>query len=263
MCIYYDSISPSDKGYCPYQQRRNSGNIGRQFGHTSNKLEPKIYFQSIGKTIRFYASYGKENCGIFADNWCLKHCYMIKQSFKGSINKKIQEVDLRNYTFNTMSELVKCINDEKYITFFASGCIENVGVFTQDFIVKLTQKIISEKKCVKIRYFLRRIYSVPDFKNYLLTETEIKNHIVIIFSLNKTSSQHDFNNAITEMYINGIAIINHPDNKKLINTFETQAFEKTLKEHGINKIIYCKNCNGKMLCFEQTGRFILIQDYKH
>jgi hypothetical protein len=250
MCIYYDSISPSDKGYCPYQQRRQS-EIKNARSSSYNKLPSQIYYKSINGAISFYAAYGKEYCGRFSTPWCRNHCYMKTQPFKESVNKKIQKVNLQDYDNDVIDKLVDCIKDEKYVTFFASGCIERIKN-TYEFIQRLTNRLRIKKEELKIRFFIRTPYII---------ENTIPN-ATIILSVYKGDGDDILNKGIENHSINGIAIINHPNNRKLIDQFETQAFEKYMKLHKIDKIIYCSECNGKMLCFNQTKRFVLIQEYK-
>ncbi len=75
-----------------------------------------------------------------------------------------------------------------------------------------------------------------------------------------TSPEGVLDEAIKNKNIRGISVINHEDNEELINLLKNRLF---LALHKIEIIIDCEDCKGKMLCFNQDKRFILIHEFKN
>ena len=247
--------------HCPWEAR--GGYKGRLSYHPEIEVkefkEPKrervktpAFVRKTKNCIAFYTAYGDGFCGEYATNWCREHCYLKTQPFSKDVIDEIQKVNITNYDFNSFAvdDLVDKIESEKYITFFASGCIDDMQSDQKKFVQDLSETICSKVKNSKSRFFIRN----PRTKWKCVNS-------VIILSVDNESSENIITKGLRNITINGIAIIDHPDNEDLINLVTNKLFKKYSK-CNIDNVIYCKNCNGKMLCFKQKKRFILIQEYK-
>jgi len=160
--------------------------------------------------------------------------------------------------------------DAEYFTVFSSGCIENLGkdiddknVFESwgDYLVE----IVKRNKKKKIRFLIRNaIEGTFISQNFKYTLPSLPRNGVIILAIDTTSPKRALTEALKNNNINGISVVNHKDNKELINLLKNKAF---LAMHNIKNVINCKDCIvddncDKMLCFNQKERFILIQKFK-
>ena len=245
MCI---QGNPWTGMYCPYQESRK---------HDRDNIEneqkiPDVFYKTDGTFISFYAAFDGENCS-WGSKWCKKHCYMKTQPFDIEVVAKIQSISLDNIdVYEYSKKIADCITTEKYITLFASGCIEKTNDVDK-LVSNVGEEINRRKKSdAIIRVFVRDSPYSCEFSNS-----------VYIWSIDRDAYEYGLHLALEEfpgIHKSSIAIIDHPDNKNLIKRLLDP---ETQKKAGIIKVIRCSECCGfRAQCFEEKGKFLLIQKYQ-
>ncbi len=217
---------------------------------TPRAKAPYIYHRQIDNHVSFYAPYGDDKC-THGTKWCKKHCYLKSVPFTKDEEKKIQSAKIEDIGLE-IYKVYKELKKIKYFTFFASGCIENLGKNKNYTPAKYMDRMIEQSdEDQKFRFFIRSIEG-------MIVDSHKK--AVTILAIDVSSPKNMLTDAIQRKVINAISIVNHKDNLKLINLLKGN--ELLLRIYGITKIIDCEDCKDDMLCFKQNERFILIQKYK-
>ncbi len=268
MCLERDNSK--EGGFsCPYQESKNKA---RFESNDSSELEKKekgeelkklIFYQQTKDHVSFYSPFGDKEC-TYASDWCKKYCYLKSKPFDKKVNKKIQSTNIRSFGINVLPSIIEQL-DATYFTVFSSGCIENLGrnvtkpfyegmgVYIKKIVRELEKRNDRELTSKRVRFFIRGA------AHHRIPNLQYSNTGVIILSIDNSSPKDVLFEAFENEDIQGIAIINHKDNEELISLVKNKIF---LHLQGIEKVIDCKDCDDKMLCFNQKKRFILIQNYK-
>ena len=221
-----------------------------------------VFHQQTDDHVSFYTPFSDKEC-VCATKWCKEYCYLKLKPFKEAENKIIQSTDIKNFDINVMPSIIGQF-DAKYFTVFSSGSVENLGKDVSNRYVgnswgKYLKKIVNKNKNKKIRFFIKDVYSGTFLNtNFKYDIPELAENGIIILSLDATSPEGVLAEALKNKNIRGISVVKHKDNEELINLLKNKTF---LALHNL-KVIDCKDCGDKMLCFNQTDRFILIQDFR-
>ncbi len=197
-----------------------------------------------GKHVKFYAHYGsscKPAFGVGATDWCQDHCYMerLPPPIKwGCDEKRDPSYELSWFLESPCDDFLQA----EFVTFFASGGLHEFYI-DEDKIVKALTSKYPEKV---FRFFTR---SENCGSRYF------KSNAVVLFSLDIDTPRKRVDYAINSNAIDGLAIVEHPDNKYLIEDMQ----------HRL-PVIRCIDCQkGKQeryLCFHQKEKFLVLMNYQ-
>lgn len=217
----------------------------------------KIFYQQTEDHVSFYAPYGDREC-VCATDWCKKHCYLKLKPFEKGVKEKIQSTNIKQFDIDYFPSIVKQF-DAKYFTLFSSGSVEDLGKDVSDSWGRYLLKIVTENINKKFRFLIKDVYEGTFLKDHKYYIPSLPDNGVIVLSLDASSPEGVLIEALKNKNIKGISIVNHEDNKELIDLVKNKYFLPTYK---IKKVINCESCKDKMLCFNQKGRFVLIHKYK-
>ena len=210
-------------------------------------MKYKCIFKKSGEdTISFYASWG-EDCGDNATDWCKEHCYMKTCPFPHEDLSVITSMRLQycDRAKDIYAGIIKATDGEiKYVTLFASGCIEEICYGDRNWGSGATQfmrDVATNLPDKSIRVFIRNPKCIVG---------DLPNNTTIIQSVDCETNPDLLRYGLTNRRINSIAVVDHPDNRKVIEQIS----------HDLHTI-RCSNCHNGKLCFHQTKKFLLILNY--
>lgn len=220
-------------------------------------LDMPIFYRISPPSVVFYVAYGEKHCKN-ATPWCLEHCCMRRHPFPPEDDKLLQEISSFDWQkfckfmrWGTKEvkgqggELIRRIDDIKYMTFFASGTLEELGKDWAKGITKIAEQFDNKV----VRFFTRSVGP--------LETASVPENARIIFSADKDTRIGLLHAASACNNINAIAVVDHVDNAEVIQYCTDR----------IGTVVKCSDCRLKdgscrHLCFKQQGRFVLLQNYE-
>lgn len=223
----------------------------------------------VTKDRQHISFYGNPSSCEGSTPWCKTHCYL--RLVPAEALKEVTPVyDIADFTPPVAEYMREDFTAAKYVTMFASGSIENTvtSPFLHD----------SEPQPVSIGHIIRTLSSVHPGKifrfflrtkidkEYLRnpcrpTEKNFKPNVRILFSADVGTGTELIDWAFESTVVSAIAVVNHPDNRSVIDYIDGL---QTLKHKGQTPgfpVIDCATCNGDYKCFNSTEKSLLLLDW--
>lgn len=244
-----------NRGYSDSEESEKKGKEKVEKELEKSFSKPVFYrYSKEQHMVSFYSAFGKGHCDNYGTKWCKKNCYMKTVPFTKSNMKKINKVDIDHWDYKFLKELMDYFVDSetirfKYMTFFASGCIENLGnQYNFNLFKDFLRPLCYDYPLINFRFFIR------DPENLV----KLPENSTVIMSIDNSTPLEVIHKALLNPFINGIAIVTHPDNFVFLRSFVGD----NLPEDFVK--INCEDCkiHDTLECFNQKKRFILEQDYK-
>lgn len=194
-----------------------------------------------------------------ATSWCRKHCYIITKPTKALRNIE-PEYKLSYFLKPVYKDIRKDFLKAKYVTMFGAGTIGaqfDVGVR------KVIKRISKEHPNKIFRFFVRdglkgsRSESDLDLDIRVIRVTELfdllkgRSNVRLIFSIDCNTSTDLVMSAYESKDISSLAIVNHKDNKFLIDYFKSKL-----------PVIDCEKCQDVGYdCFKEQKKNLLLLKY--
>jgi hypothetical protein len=172
--------------------------------------EDKIHIIFYGK---------KDSCSNFTE-WCKQHCYMDLKPVSFNMNPYYE---LSFFNPSKKSIFFKDLSGAKYVTILASGEIPNNFDASTEEVIKSICRWYPNKI---IRFFIRE---------HLLLKKSPSN-AKICFSVDKDTPADDVDRCLESKNINNIVIVDHPDNRIVIEYVKNHLLSTTS--------LRCSACNG-------------------
>ena len=202
----------------------------------SSKKESPIWKMSHDKKHMVFYADTSECSG--ATTWCKKHCY-IKLKPANALNNIEPFYKIKYFLKPLKQEIYLDFNKAEYITMFGSGTIGNH--FDYDLRNVIT-RFPKENPKKTFRFFIRE---------KLIGNKSIPENVRLVFSIDECTDTDWVQLALVSKHISSLAIVDHKDNRFLIEHFKTKL-----------PVVTCKDCNDTGYeCFKKQDKNLLILKY--
>lgn len=201
-------------------------------GESEKKRSPLWRMSIDDRHITFYAGVGQCTHGT---SWCKAHCH-IKKLPANALIDIFPKYEIEYFLNPLKWEMKSDFDKADYVTMFGSGNVENQ--FLRGPVERAITEIATEHPAKTFRFFLRRV----------LTCEEIPENVRLVFSMDLTTDIDVAQWALKSKIVSSLAIVNHKDNRFLIDHFKT-----------LLPALNCDGCSDTGYeCFKKRDKNLLI-----